>query len=193
MNLHKPSTDLTLAISNLGELMHGCKASHRFTRQGGTLGSQQCDWQLLGRTRRIHPLHCEIRWREERFCIVDHCGETYMNASDLSLSPGTHVRLGNEDQLQIGDYVIVAYVDAPDGYAGGWKLNQQSLSELIDGNQCPLQALRHPLPAHVSDRDTTAPTDIDDLDPLIALEAATRRSQGTWLFADLFTPGKGAK
>ncbi|MBV6286785.1 FHA domain-containing protein [Pseudomonas sp. MAFF 301350] len=169
-------------------LMHGCTAYHRFTRQGGTLGSQQCDWQLLDQAQRIHPLHCEIRWREEGFCVIDHSGETYLNGNDLSLPPGTHVRLKNEDQLQIGDYVIIAYIGEPNGPTGKRHLGEHSLTELMNGDQCPLQDLVRPLPERAAQF-----TDASDLDPLIALEAATQRSQGTWLFGDLFTPSKGSK
>lgn len=193
MSLHKPTPGLTLVISNPGILMHGCTASHRFTRQGGTLGSQQCDWQLLDRARRIHPLHCEIRWREESFCVIDHSGQTYMNGSDLSLAPGTHVRLRGEDHLQIGDYLIIAHMDEAEGHAGKRHLSLRSLSELLNGEQCPLEELTRPCPVLTTEAIDTSPDNPKDLDPLTALEAATRQSQGAGVFDDLFAPYPEAK
>ncbi|NER60167.1 FHA domain-containing protein [Pseudomonas sp. MAFF212428] len=87
MNRHTPNPGLTLAISNPAKLMHGCTAYHRFTRQGGSLGGQQCDWHLQDRAQRIHPRHCEVCWREDGFCVIDHSGQTYLNGNDLSLRP----------------------------------------------------------------------------------------------------------
>lgn len=185
MSQHTPSPGLTLAIRNPARLMHGCKPLHHFTRQGGALGSQQCDWQLQDRAQQIHPLHCEIRWREEGFCIIDHSGATYLNGSDLSLPPATHVRLANHDQLQIGDYLIVACVGDTSGPASKQLRGEQLLSELLNGNQCPLQALVRPLPERPQ-----VCIDAADLDPLIALDAAARQSRGTWLFGDLFATSK---
>lgn len=193
MSQHKPSPGLTLAISNPGVLMHGCKAFHRFTRQGGTLGSQQCDWHLLDRTLRIHPLHCEIRWREDSFCVIDHSGQTYMNGSDLSLSPGTHVRLRSKDQLQIGDYLIIACVDEADEHTGTLSVVQHSLTELLNGEQCPLMELTRRCDTPTTQVIDSPPEQGAALDPLAALEAATREAQGHGLFDDLFTRPREAQ
>lgn len=188
MNRHTPNPGLTLAISNPAILMHGCTPYHRFTRQGGSLGGQQCDWHLQDRAQRIHPLHCEIRWREDGFCVIDHSGQTYLNDNDLSLPPGIAVRLNNEDQLQIGDYRIVAHVGENDAHVGKRDWAEQALSTLMNGEQCPLQGLIRPVPDRPAEF-----TDSSDHDPLTALEAATQRAQGSWLFGDLFAPSKGSK
>lgn len=188
MNRHTPNPGLTLAISNPAILMHGCTAYHRFTRQGGSLGGQQCDWHLQDRDQRIHPRHCEVRWREDGFCVIDHSGQTYLNGNDLSLPPGIAVRLNNEDQLQIGNYRIIAYVGENDAHLGKRDRAEQALGILMNGEQCPLQDLLRALP----DRPATF-TDFSDRDPLTALEAAIHRSQGTALFGDLFAPAKGSK
>lgn len=93
---------LTLIIANLETLQHGALARHLFGRSGGTVGSEGADWQIVDRERRIHSIHCEIRWLEGSFCVIDRCNQTFLNNSPLSLGESGPVRLQEGDQLRIG-------------------------------------------------------------------------------------------
>jgi type VI secretion system protein ImpI len=177
---------ITLVIDNPGLLMHGCTPTHRFDGVGGTIGSRGAHWLLRDRARRVQPIHCEIRWRDGGFCVIDRCGQTYMNGSDLSLETAARVRLNPGDCLQIGDYLITAHphVEPMDGNAR--HLSQQSMAELLNGSECPLHALTRPIteaPAehasasvHSSEFDRlSAPADRHkECDPLEALIAASQ-------------------
>ncbi|WP_313644752.1 hypothetical protein [Pseudomonas sp.] len=61
---------LTLTVLNPETLLHGSEPQHRIDKAGGTLGTQ-ATWRLHDREDRILPLHCEIRWHEGHFCIID--------------------------------------------------------------------------------------------------------------------------
>lgn len=185
MSLNNHSSRITLVVANPGRLMHGCKASRQFTRQGGTLGSHDCDWRLTDRSRGIQPLHCEIRWREGGFCVIDRCGETYMNGCDVSLSPGQGVRLKPDDNLQIGEYLIVAHFAETALMPNDRHLRQYSMNELLNGDDCPLRELGHPLTEREREQSNSAATPVEVLDPLAVLDNATRLAQPTALL-DLF-------
>ncbi|WPO98788.1 hypothetical protein SFA35_19480 [Pseudomonas sp. HR96] len=164
------SAHITLVITNPGRLMQGCRTSHRFDWRGGTVGSQQCDWPLFDRAQGIQPLHCEVRWREGTFCVIDRCGRTFMNDANASLPPGLWVRLGAEDSLQIGEYLIALYLDDTHLTGEGRHLSQYSVSELLQYRQCPLDELGRPLPRASGATTTDRPC----ADPLAALDACAR-------------------
>lgn len=94
---------LTLSITNLGQLRHDVTTRHRFDCKGGTIGSGQASW-LNDRNQTIAPIHCEIRWIEGSFCVIDHCHRTYLNDSATSLGALPPRRLLEGDQLRIGVY-----------------------------------------------------------------------------------------
>lgn len=161
---------ITLVIGNPWRLPHGCRAVQHFDREGGSLGSQGCDWQLFDRAAGVQPLHCEVRWREGSFCVIDRCGQTYMNDALLSLPPGRWVRLGADDGLRIGDYRIDVHVHDDDVVAPAPHASQHSLEHLLDGHQCPLRAL-----GPVAGPAVALPLERGErLDPLAALEASAR-------------------
>lgn len=198
MNVTTDLAQITLVVANPGQLMHGCKACHCFDRNGGTLGSLGSDWRLVDRGQRISPVHCEVRWKEGSFCIIDRSGETYMNDSDLSLTPGVHVRLQPDDRLQVGDYLITVHLDNAGTRVGDRHLSQHSLTELLNGNGCPLQALSRPISGHAiaPARNTTDSTVFDQLcapllrydnpDPIEALDMALLPGQSGPAACDLF-------
>jgi type VI secretion system protein ImpI len=95
---------LTLSISNLDQLHHDVQARHHFDRKGGTIGSANASWRLDDRQRSIAPIHCEIRWIEGSFCVIDRCQRTYLNDSTVSLRRQVARRLMEGDQLHIGTY-----------------------------------------------------------------------------------------
>lgn len=95
---------LTLNITNLDQLQHSVTARHQFDSAGGTIGSAAATWQINDRAQTVAPIHCEIRWIEGSFCVIDHCNRTYLNDSVLSLGALTARRLVEGDQLLIGAY-----------------------------------------------------------------------------------------
>ncbi len=101
---------LSLIITNLDQLQHDVTTRHRFDCKGGTIGSGQADWQLNDRDQTIAPIHCEIRWVESSFCVIDHCHRTYLNDSVNSLGAMPPRRLLEGDHLRIGAYrLLVQY------------------------------------------------------------------------------------
>ncbi|EJD6677564.1 FHA domain-containing protein [Pseudomonas aeruginosa] len=95
---------LTLSITNLDQLQHNVTARHQFDCTGGTIGSAGATWLINDREQAVAPIHCEIRWIEGSFCVIDHCQRTYLNHSHHSLGPLTARRLLEGDQLRIGAY-----------------------------------------------------------------------------------------
>lgn len=169
------SAHITLTVANPGQLMQGCTVSHRFDWRGGTVGRQQCDWQLFDRAQGIHPLHCEVRWREGTFCVMDRCGQTFVNDHQASLPPGLWVRLGALDSLRIGEYRI--RLQLHDSHSS----DEHSLNQLLDHQRCPLRALGRPL------EPVTPPTEdwVARFDPLAALDANKRHARRPCSISDL--------
>lgn len=105
---------LTVSIINLDQLRHGVIARHRFECKGGTIGSGQTSWQLDDPNQSVAPIHCEIRWIEGSFCVIDHCQRTYLNGSATSLGAHPPRRLLEGDQLRVGAYRLqVQYAQDP--------------------------------------------------------------------------------
>ncbi|WP_028696504.1 FHA domain-containing protein [Pseudomonas cremoricolorata] len=97
---------LILSIVNLDQLLPTAIARHSFGRIGGTIGSAGTTWLLDDREHTIAPVHCEIRWIEGGFCVIDCCQRTYLNDSTLPLNGWSAMRLAEGDQLRIGAYRI---------------------------------------------------------------------------------------
>ncbi|MDM3886570.1 FHA domain-containing protein [Pseudomonas sp. BCRC 81390] len=108
-------SSLTLSVINLDQLQHSVTARHRFERTGGTIGSEAATWLLTDREQSVAPIHCEIRWLEGSFCVIDHCNRTYLNDSSVSLGKRPARRLVEGDQLRVGNYRLLvqcAHADA---------------------------------------------------------------------------------
>ncbi len=95
---------LTLSITNLDQLQHGVTARHRFDCKGGTIGSEGANWLIFDRDQRVAAIHCEIRWIEGKFCVIDHCNRTYLNDDLHSLGQLAPRSLREGDQLRVGSY-----------------------------------------------------------------------------------------
>jgi type VI secretion system protein ImpI len=176
------SLTLTLTIDNFERLQRGVAPSHQFDSRGGTIGSQGTDWLLNDATQQIQPLHCEIRWAEGSFCVIDHCSQTFLNGSRQSLGQVAPVRLQEGDCLRIGAYDLHIHCYPYDG-TGDPK--RRSLGELLAPPTCVLDALVRHLPQAPSPFESAVPRpstafDICQLfepaigcDPLVALEDRT--------------------
>lgn len=105
---------LTLSITNLEQLQHNVTARHQFDCAGGTIGSAEATWRINDREGSVAPIHCEIRWIEGSFCVIDRCQRTYLNDSLDSLGSLTARRLLEGDQLHIGAYRLQAQLPHTD-------------------------------------------------------------------------------
>ncbi|QXH37470.1 FHA domain-containing protein [Pseudomonas muyukensis] len=99
---------LTLSITNLGQLKHNVTARHQFDYSGGTIGSAGATWLIDDREQTVAPIHCEIRWIEGDFCVIDCCQRTYLNDNFDSVGPLNTRRLLEGDQLRIGALRLLA-------------------------------------------------------------------------------------
>ncbi|WP_438282722.1 FHA domain-containing protein [Pseudomonas alabamensis] len=106
---------LSLSIVDLDPLQRTCVSRRLFDCTGGTLGSAGADWLLDDPEQTIAPIHCEIRWLEGSFCVVDRCHRTFLNEERVSLGAGCVRRLLEGDQIRIGPYrlqVQLSHTDA---------------------------------------------------------------------------------
>ena len=95
---------LILSIVDLDPLQRTRVSRRLFDSAGGTLGSAGADWLLDDPGQTVAPLHCEVRWLEGSFCVVDRCHRTFLNEERVSLGEGCIRRLVEGDQLRIGPY-----------------------------------------------------------------------------------------
>jgi type VI secretion system protein ImpI len=165
---------LTLSIINLKQLQHNVSARHQFDRSGGTIGSERADWLINDRERSVAPLHCEIRWLEGSFCVIDRCQRTYVNDSITSLAPLSPRRLMEGDQLRIGAYQLhVQFAHASVGSLEAlFNPDQRVLDELIAGVHADAWQLMRPTTTAVAEICSVFEPAIGN-DPLAALDAAT--------------------
>lgn len=105
---------MTLSIINLEQLQHNVTARHLFDRTGGTIGSAGATWLINDHERTVAPIHCEIRWMEGGFCVIDRCQRTYLNDSLDSLGSLAPRRLQEGDQLCVGAYRLQVQLSQAD-------------------------------------------------------------------------------
>lgn len=107
---------LTLTIENFPTLPDGGPIS--FTASGARgfdLGRDTyLDWTLPDPSRYISGKHCEVRYQNGDYVLYDvSTNGTFLNGNDRRMH-GPHV-LRTGDRLMIGNYIIVAHVEAPGG------------------------------------------------------------------------------
>ncbi len=105
---------LTLNITNLDQLQHNVTARHTFDRAGGTIGSVGAAWLINDGAQSVAPIHCEIRWLEGSFCVIDRCGRTYLNNNLGSLGTRSARRLLEGDRLRVGAYRLLVQLSPAD-------------------------------------------------------------------------------
>lgn len=129
---------LTLNISNLGQLKHNATARHQFDDSGGTIGSAGATWLIDDRDQTVAPIHCEIRWIEGDFCVIDRCQRTYLNGNLDSVGPLNTRRLLDGDQLRIGALRLLVQLSQAD---------TRSLEDMFSPDQRSLDHWLHDVPA----------------------------------------------
>jgi type VI secretion system protein ImpI len=169
---------LILSITNLDQVLHNVTARHEFDRAGGTVGSAGATWLINDREQGVAPVHCEIRWIEGGFCVIDRCGHTYLNDNLDSLGPQSPRRLLEGDRLRVGAYRVLAQLSQADA---------RSLEELLNAELRVLDRLILDTPAQRCLLKPTAAPEVAEIcsvfdpgmgnDPLAALDAVTRPVQ----------------
>ncbi|WP_025809795.1 type VI secretion system-associated FHA domain protein TagH [Pseudomonas chlororaphis] len=190
MNTALPEPRLFLVVENPEVLQQGSIPRHIFDTSGGIIGSQGASWDLHDRGGSVHARHCEIRFEDGGYLVIDRCGQTSVNEQTRPLGINASARLRNADTLHVGQYRISVHLDdelhqLPDP---GRMLAEHDLGEFLslpsdylDGlpaaapddshastpqqpGWAEFQALAEPPPPHGL------------LDPLKALDAARGRS-----------------
>nr|WP_225777411.1 FHA domain-containing protein [Pseudomonas sp. Marseille-Q3773] len=169
---------LTLSITNLDQLQHNVTARHQFDPTGGTIGSAKATWRINDREQTIAPIHCEIRWIEGSFCVIDRCQRTYLNDSHNSLGSLAPRRLLEGDQLRVGAYRLQVQLSQADA---------RSVEDLFSPEQRTLDHWLLETPANAWQPASAAKHVVADIcsafspgignDPLAALDTATGVAQ----------------
>ncbi|AEF55521.1 type VI secretion system-associated FHA domain protein TagH [Marinomonas posidonica] len=103
---------LNLIVVNVSSLEVGLLAKSTFTETGGMIGSNtNIDWYLIDKSKSIAPIHCEIVYIDNAFCLKDISGKTYVNYSEMPLGYGNLARLSDGDVIKIGDYELRVFVN----------------------------------------------------------------------------------
>ncbi|OLS63969.1 type VI secretion system-associated FHA domain protein TagH [Pseudomonas putida] len=126
MTLDNANRHLLLVVDNPQELQQGSTPRHLFDAKGGSIGSQHAKWTLSDRLGRVEPRHCEVRYQDGGFLIIDCCGETRVNDQTQALGTGAYGQLSDGDKLHIGLYRISVHLgqdlgetDDPDSQGAG--------------------------------------------------------------------------
>ena len=130
------------------------RSSAVFSVEGGTIGrSADNDWVLPDPPRYVSAHHARVQFREGHFYLQDvSTNGVYVNddMEPLAKRGSSGYRLANGDVLRMGEYHIVAALDAPQG-------PRTSPSAAVPTS---IQALR---PLRRRDRDIGAPLNLEDL------------------------------
>ncbi|MGO4332510.1 type VI secretion system-associated FHA domain protein TagH [Cupriavidus sp. 2TAF22] len=185
---------VAMVVTNPQALQQGSTPRHSFGAEGGSIGSGEVNWCLADGARRVRPMHCEILMEDDAFVVVDRSGQTRINNHADPIGMNVGARLSDGDLLRIGPYMVAVHLDddpaaLPDATR---HLAQYELGELLNDPGMQLDDLSMPAPALAweaalvaADDDglsafnelsaTTQPG--EELDPLLALDAAERRRQ----------------
>lgn len=126
-----------LTITNPGQLLPDVIPRIDFDQSGGTIGSQGSNWLLSDVKNSIAPIHCEIKWVEGSFCVVDRSGNTYLNNTTQTLGLSHIAQLNDGDIIGIGPYKVHVYFSEIQNQLPNpaKSLEQHSLGELVNENQ----------------------------------------------------------
>ena len=102
---------ITLQIENVDRLETGGQVSYSCTDRGFDIGRHDhLDWSLPDPQRVISGKHCEVRFEDGQFVLLDiSTNGTFLNGSPNRMDKPHALRSG--DRLMIGDYVIVVSLE----------------------------------------------------------------------------------
>lgn len=109
---------LSLRIDNFDKLPNGSPLEYSVDRRGFDFGrDQHLDWTLPDKNRVVSGKHCEVRYYEEAYWLIDtSTNGTFLNDSAKRVQ--SPYRLRDGDKLAIGDYVIFVSInlDEPESH-----------------------------------------------------------------------------
>lgn len=98
---------IQFSVSNPFQLKPGVHVQHQFTRSGGTIGSTaNAGWLLNDMANSIEPIHCEIIWVSQQFCLRDSSNQTRINGNKVPLGSSRLIALNDLDEIQLGEVNI---------------------------------------------------------------------------------------
>lgn len=111
MNTVSTEPRLALVVANPEALQQGTAPRYSFDPAGGTIGSQGASWLLHDRVGRVKPQHCEIRFEDGGYLVIDRSGYTRLNEQTRSLGLHASARLRDADTLHVGPYRLTVHLD----------------------------------------------------------------------------------
>ncbi|WP_260261936.1 type VI secretion system-associated FHA domain protein TagH [Vibrio intestinalis] len=119
---------IQFSVSNPFQLKPGVHVQHQFTRSGGTIGSTaNAGWLLNDMANSIEPIHCEIIWVSQQFCLRDSSNQTRINGNKVPLGSSRLIALNDLDEIQLGEVNIRVHFS----FATMWQFRDENLT-LID-------------------------------------------------------------
>ncbi|PTW88917.1 type VI secretion system-associated FHA domain protein TagH [Achromobacter mucicolens] len=177
---------LALVVDNPQALQKGSQPRCIFDTSGGTIGAHGADWILHDRSGRVQSIHCEVRYEDGGYFVIDRCGQTRVNDQMDPLGALVSVQLRGGDILHVGPYRLTVNLD-DETYAlpdPARHLAEHDVAELLGTSNEHVEALPHgdeaPAPSQPPElgwREFTALSESSaqgQLDPLLALDAASR-------------------
>ena len=191
MNPTSSNHRLALVIANPQALQKGTQPRFLFDTAGGTIGAHGANWILHDRSGRVQAIHCEVRYEDGGYFVIDRCGQTRVNDQMDPLGTLVSVQLRGGDILHVGPYHLTVNLD-DETYTlsdPSRHLAEHEVAELLGTSNDHFEALAHPgedLPAPDSPPargwnafDALSAPSPDGLDPLLALEEAGRSDAGS--------------
>lgn len=105
---------LTLVVNNTDELDGGTKATAIFNEDGGVIGSlESANWVLSDRQGSVQPHHLSVHHIDGQFCLEANSGaRVFVNGASTPVASGEMFQVTDGDTLQVGNFMINAYVTA---------------------------------------------------------------------------------
>lgn len=108
------SMELILTIVDLSCIGRKIERSHRFNKEGGTIGSMDAGetrhWQVQDNRQEIQSTHARIIWRDGHFCLEDVSGTTFINEAEHSIGAQNVVALSAGDQIKMGSITFTTQI-----------------------------------------------------------------------------------
>ncbi|MBZ0335184.1 hypothetical protein MARI_29520 [Marinobacter sp. JH2] len=122
------TAELNLVITNPTEAGGGASLEHRFSANGGSIGTAANDtWRLSPHRTGAVAGHAEVRFLDGGFCLIDRSGRTYINSSSQPVGRGRRARLSHGDTVTIGRYQIRAELQG--GFVGQCELSEPNAED----------------------------------------------------------------
>lgn len=108
------SMELILTIVDLNSVGRKIDRSHRFNKEGGTIGSLDAGetrhWQVQDSRQEIQSIHARIIWQDGQFCLEDVSGTTFVNEAGHSIGAQNVIALSAGDQIKMGSITFTTQI-----------------------------------------------------------------------------------